>query len=237
MIEINLIPDVKLSLLKARKQRTLVTSIAVLVSLAAGGVVVLLAVYVFGAQSVLQLQADGAIKDEYQKLSQVKDLPQTLTVQSQLSEIDSLHSEKIISSRIFDVLSTVVPTGKNRVVINKLAMNSEDGTVTVDATAENGYEALEVFKKTLAQTKFEFKENGETRSVDLASSITDGERQSGEDVNGKRGLNFSISFTYAPELFSANAKNGRVVAPQKQNATDSATGVPSSLFGGKEGTQ
>lgn len=47
MIEINLIPDVKQELLKAQRTRSMVVSIAIISSIAAASVVVLLLVYIF----------------------------------------------------------------------------------------------------------------------------------------------------------------------------------------------
>jgi len=47
MIEVNLIPDVKLELLKARKVRTNVISLSILITIVTAGAVALLAFYVF----------------------------------------------------------------------------------------------------------------------------------------------------------------------------------------------
>ena len=67
----------------------------------------------------------------------------------------------------------------------------------------------------------------------ISSKIADGERRYGENGDGQRVLRFELSFVYADELFSPQSENGRIVAPDKQNATDSAKGVPTSLFTNK----
>lgn len=231
MIQINLIPDVKMELLKARRMRTMVTSISIIVAMAAGGVVALLAFYVFGVQTLLESSADGAIKDEFSKLSEVEDLPKTLTIQNQLDQLESLHSDKAKTSRLFDILTTTVPTGKNKVAISKLYLDREENTIDIEGSAPNGYEALEVFKKTIAQTTFEYAEGGEKKpAINIASEIADGDRNFGEDSEGNNVLRFSLSFSYPDELFSATSENGRIIAPNKQNVTDSVLGVPKSLF-------
>ena len=63
MIEINLVPDVKQELLRAQRARTGVISLAITVSVIAVGTVVLLAMWVFGVQTVRSLASDQAIKD------------------------------------------------------------------------------------------------------------------------------------------------------------------------------
>lgn len=231
MIEINLIPDVKLELLRTQRQRRNVISIAILVAMAAGAVVVLLAMYVFVVQAVAIGLADNAIKSESEKLQKVQDLSKTLTIQNQMEAIASLHSEKYISSRVFDIISTVVPTGDNSVSISRFQLDAAENTISIEGQASNGYAALEAFKKTIAKTTFEYVQDGVRQTgLHIASDITDGDQRYGESSDGKRVLRFSLSFTYPTELFAPTSEQGRIVAPNKQNATDSAVGVPKSLF-------
>ena len=231
MIEINLVPDVKLELLKARRQRKLVVSASILVAIVSVGVVALLAVYAFGAQTALEAIADNSIKDESGKLDDIKDLSKTLTIQHQLNELSSLQKDKKVSSRLFDIISVTVPSGENQVRISRLNMDTEANTIDIEAEAANGYEAMEVFKKTLAQTKFQFNLDGQAQKpINIAKTISEGERNYGEDADGKQILRFALSFTYPDELFDPSAQDGRVVAPNQQRATDSSQGVPESLF-------
>lgn len=231
MIEINLIPDVKLELLKARRQRRMIISAAILISIIAGAIVVLLTLYAFGVQTVADTLADNGIKDESQKLAKVKDLSKTLTIQNQLEQLSRSQSEKNVTSRLFDIISVTVPEGKNAVTIKRLAFKSEDSMIDIEAEATNGYEALEVFKKTIAQTTFQYNVDGKAQKpIKIATSIADGERRYSEDDQGRQVLRFSLSFTYPEEMFKPDSENGRIVGPNKQTATDSAQGVPTSLF-------
>jgi Tfp pilus assembly protein PilN len=233
MIEINLIPDVKLELLKARRQRKMIISGSILLSIAAGALVVLLCLYAFGVQTVAGALADNSIKDESTKLSKVQDLSKTLTIQNQLKQLSNSQSNKNITSRLFDIISATVPEGKNVIAIKKLAFNADDGTISIEGEASNGYEALEVYKKTVAQTTFQYDLDGKSQKpVKIAGNISDGDRSYGEDADGNRVLRFTISFKYAEELFMPTSQNGKVVGPDKQRATDSAQGVPTSLFSG-----
>ncbi len=231
MIEINLIPDVKLELLRTQRQRRNVISLSILVAIVAGALVALLAVYVFVVQTVAIGFTDNAIDTQYKDLQKVQDLSKTLTIQKQLEEVSSLHSEKRLSSRVFDIMSTVVPTGTNKVSLSNFELDAEKNTITIEGEAMNGYEALEVFKKTISKTTFEYVKNGKKQApLLIASDITDGDQRYGESNDGTRVLRFSLSFTYPAALFAPTSEQGRIIAPNKQNATDSAVGVPSSLF-------
>ena len=235
MIEINLIPDVKQELLKAQKVRSAVISIAIIVGIAAIGVVVVLALYVFGAQLLRDKLADDSITKQYNQLSSVEDLANTLTVQNQLTKLSAVHDDKNINSRVFDVLSTIIPAEPNAIAITKLSINSEEKTITIEAQAVNGYPALETFKKTVEATKVVYSVEGEDKptTVALASNVVEGDRSYGDDESGKKVLRFTMTFTYADELFARASKNAVIVGPTKTNATDSYIGVPKSLFTNK----
>ena len=230
MIEINLVPDVKQELLKAQRVRASVISVAILVGIVAVGIVVALAMWVFAVQTARDVIADNTIKGESQKLSKVEDVSNTLTIQNQLSKLTGMHDSKHIDSRIFDILTTINPSAPNNVAITKLTLESANSTIKIEAQAVNGYPALEVFKKTISATKFEYTKDNETKSVALAGSMNDSDRSYGEDASGAKVLRFTLSFTYPEELFSRTVQNAVIVAPDKKNVTDSFLGVPQSLF-------
>jgi len=230
MIEINLVPDVKQELIKAQNVRASVISIAILVGLAAIGVVVVLAIWVFAIQTARGVLSDNTIKNESQKLSSVQDISNTLTIQNQLSKLSEMHDNKSIDSRIFDILATINPSAPNNVAITNLSLDSSTNTIKVEAQAVNGYPALDVFKKTINATTFQFTQDGNKQSVALATAMSDTDRSYGEDASGAKVLRFTLSFTYPPQLFAKTAQNATIVAPERTNATDSFQGVPQSLF-------
>jgi len=140
----------------------MVISAAILTSIVAGAVVVLMALYAFGVQTVADTLATGSIDSESKKLSKVKDLSKTLTIQNQLEQLSRSQSDKNITSRLFDIISVTVPEGKNAVTIKRLAFKAEDSIIDIEAEATNGYEALEVFKKTIGQTTFQYRQGAKT---------------------------------------------------------------------------
>ena len=233
MIVITLVPEVKQELLRAQKVRNAVISLSVIVSIVAVGVVVLLAVWIFLVQGVRGFTLDKAIDDRSKKLASVEDIENTLTIQNQLTQLQKMHDDKKIDSRVFDLLQTVNPPAPNDVRVTSLKVDAGEKTVTLEAQAKGGYAALEVFKKTLAATSIKYVEDGKAQSVPLASTISDTDRSYGEDTNGAKVLRFTLAFTYPEELFANTVDNVTIQAPSKSNVTDSYLGVPQSLFTSK----
>ncbi|HEV7951882.1 MAG TPA: hypothetical protein VGO98_00710 [Candidatus Saccharimonadales bacterium] len=233
MIEINLVPDVKQELINAQRVRTNVISIAILVGLAAIGIVVVLAVWVFAVQTARGFVYDKTITEESQKLSQVPDLSNTLTIQNQLNKLSAMHNDKHINSRLFDVLAAINPQAPNTVTVSNVSLDSATKTIKIEAQAESAYPGLEVFKKTINAAKFEYAKDGEKQSVPLASEMSHSDLSYGDDVSGIRVLRFTVNFVYPDELFSQTVENPLVVLPSRTNVTDSFLGVPNSLFSPK----
>ncbi|RZJ39805.1 MAG: hypothetical protein EON86_13700, partial [Brevundimonas sp.] len=166
MIEINLIPDVKQELLKARRVRTYVISVAILVGIVSVAVVVLLALYLFGVQTVRSTLADGTINSKSKDLQQVEDLSNTLTVQNQLTKLSAMHEDKNIDSRFFSVLAAVNPATPNEVSISSAVVDSESKNIKLEGQAVNGFDAAEALKKTILGTTLSYTdESGEKKSI------------------------------------------------------------------------
>lgn len=231
MIEINLVPDVKQELITAQRIRATVITGAILVGLISIVIVALLAFYIFAIQGARGILADNAIKSGNDKLIANKDLTKTLTIQNQLTKIDSLNDNKKIDSRIFDMLNVIIPPAPNIVKISDLTINADTSLITINGQASNSFAAVEVFKKTIEGAKVRYIDNrGITQTETLASEISISNTSYGEDSSGFKVLRFTIVFGYAQELFSPVIKNVSVIVTKNGNVTDSYLGVPTSIF-------
>lgn len=237
MIELNLIPDVKQELIKAQRSRALVISAAVLLSIAAGAVVTLLALYVFGAQTIIINNQKNDITDKDQALHQIDGLEQTLTIQNQLETIVALHNDKGIYSRLFSVLEPIKPAAPNDIKISKVTLDSAEGTIQIEAQATGGYQAFETFKKTLAATTFTYNKDSKDPLVKADTTIEESGVSTAKNEAGADVLQFSVKFTYTPELFARESTNVKVKGPTLTNATDSFRGLPKDLFTSKATSQ
>ena len=233
MIEINLIPDVKREYLKTRAMRNAVVSMSILIGVVVVAVAIVLGLVVAG-QLVTQSIQDNTIKAEGAKLTAVEDIDKMVSIQQQLAAINGQHESKSINSRLFDVLAAINPPAPNNVTISNLRLNPEDKTISIEGSAANGYVALEVFKKTIINTKVQSKSDGEDAKMPLASGIVAGDTSFGENSDGQKGLRFSFKFTYPDELFMVSDSAVSVITPQGEiDVTDSKLGVPGSLFEAK----
>jgi Tfp pilus assembly protein PilN len=229
MIEINLIPDVKQELLKAERSRALVISGSILTCIIAGGIVVLLVIYIYGIQFGRGILADNAIKSGSAELAKVEDLSKMLTIQNQINKIDVINDTKEIDSRLFDVLSAVIPPAPNEVRISTVSVNKEESTITLEGQT-NAYDSMEVFKKTIDSSVIVYNEDGTEKQVKLASDISTADISYGEDSDGVKVLRFNLSFKYPPELLSATVPVITIKLSINGNVTDSYLGIPKSIF-------
>jgi Tfp pilus assembly protein PilN len=230
MIEINLVPDVKQELLKAQRVRSTVISFSIIIGIISLGAATALAVYAFPIQTLRNVVVDDSIKKGAAQLGAVSDLSKTLTIQNQLTKISSLHDSAPINSRIFDVLLAIIPPAPNTVQISTLTSDAATSTITIDGQAANSYAAVEVFKKTIESAVVKFKMDGNDEKVALATDIKTSNTSYGEDATGTKVLRFTLSFTYAPELFAVLSENATVSVTEQGNATDSYLGLPKSIF-------
>jgi len=230
MIEINLVPDVKQELIKARSVRAAVVSISIIASIAALAVVAILSIYVFGVQTLRNSVADDSIEKGSAQLASVEDLSKILTIQNQLTKINALNDAKPIDSRIFTMLQAVIPPAPNQVQISTATVDAETDTITLEGQALT-YPAVEAFKKTIGAAYVRYTDvDNKQQDAALASDISLTNVSFGEDSTGAKVLRFTISFTNADELFATSVKNPTIVLINGGNVTDSYLGIPKSIF-------
>ena len=229
MIEINLIPDVKQELIKAERVRSVVISTSIFAGIIALAVVGLLAAYVFGVQTVRSALDDDAIKKGGAQLASVEDLSKVLTIQNQLSKISELNSQKKIDSRVFDVLSAVIPPPPNDIQVSSLLIDAANSRISLEGQTPT-YDTLEVFKKTIDGAVITYKIDDEEQQTRLATQISTSDVSFGEDSTGAKVLRFTLSFVYPEELFSPSIPGVVVKLTNQGNVTDSYLGLPKSIF-------
>ncbi len=230
MIEINLVPDVKQELIRARRVRTVVVSVAIIVGVASIAVVVLLAFYLFAVQGVRSKLADDAIVARNADFTKVEDLDDTLTIQRQLAVISDLHAQKNIDSRFFDLLVAINPAAPNQVSFSLAKLDAEEQVIRLEGQAANGYIAADALKKTIERTTLEYRDGDKAVSAPLTKNVSMSELSYGEDATGKKVLRFSMTFEYDEAFFASTSDNATIIRPDRQNVTDSYQRLPESLF-------
>lgn len=230
MIEINLVPDVKQEFIHAQKMRNTVITFAIIISIAAVGVLAVLGL-LYGTQAMREQFARDEIKKQFASLRSIENLDDVLTIQNQMSKIASVHDKKTVDSRLFDILTAINPSAPNNVKIASVLLDPKENTLRIEGSAENGFAATETFRKTILNTKLEYKKSDALETIPLTEEVHIGETSYGENSDGSKVLRFSVSFAYPAGLFDNTWKLSRIVSPVGQiDVTDSRTRVPDSLF-------
>jgi Tfp pilus assembly protein PilN len=133
MIQLNLLPDVKLYYIKAQRQRRLVISISVLVT--AGAIALLLLLLsVNGLQKKHLSDLTKDINKENSQLQHKSNITKILTVQDQLQSLTPLHDAKPAAARLFDNLNQVTPAS---VSITTFNIDFTQQTATITGTSDS----------------------------------------------------------------------------------------------------
>lgn len=260
MIEINLLPDVKQEVIRARKNRNLVATWSTIVASVAATVVLLLIIVVFVAQPLLTYSQNLRIDSDFNRYKNYPGAVSLLTIQKQLNNLDDLHAKKAITSRVFVMITQVITNGKLKVNTSKIEVTPHDKRIIITAHSEAGHAELERLIKTLNETKIAYatnqdleklrvndqaKESGQAKAkddleyVDLlkdkASLLSDPSFQ--DSASEQRTLGFKIGLLLDDKFFLDSTKNILVQGVSYKDATDSYQSIPQSLLGGGKEAQ
>lgn len=240
MIQLNLLPDIKIQYQKARRTQAKVVSGAILVSIASVGAVVLAVMWVYGIQGLHRAQLEKGIEKKYAELSSIKDVDKYVTVQSQLQNISGLHAQKMIMSRTFDVMAKLNPKAPNNVRISTLNIDTATTTMMIDGQTDS-YTGLETFRDTLKNASLNYTTVGEGASNDMVTeplftpdTVTILTQGVGKTNEGKALVSFKISVQYNPKVFARDSDNVSISVPNKET-TQSKEDAPS-VFSQAEAT-
>lgn len=150
MVQFNLLPDVKLQYIKARRTKRLVTVISVVASAAALVVFLLMIVTVDVVQKKSLHDLNNDIGKYSKQLKSIPDLDKILTVQNQLNTLTGLHDQKVVSSRLFSYIGQVTPS---QATISNLGIDFAANTMTLSGEAPS-LDVVNGFTDTLKATTY-----------------------------------------------------------------------------------
>jgi len=231
MIELNLLPDVKLQYVHAQKSRMRAISIVSIGSIVAVGLVVLFAIYVYAVQPGRGYFIDKDIVKYNNELESITGLNDYLTIQQQLDALPELHAGKPIYSRIIGYLPILNPSPPNNMRVTQLRIDSDAGAeeLTIQGQAPS-YTAVTVFESTLKSALFNYMLDGEVQEpAILFSAVTVTDTSLGVDTNGNKIANFTVTLKVNENVFAFDTTNASISVPNK-DATKSAQNVPEEVF-------
>jgi hypothetical protein len=225
MIQLNLLPDLKKEFIRSQKNKSLVISSSILVTLGALGLSGLLFVYVTFAQQVQIGIVTQDIQNKSQELSQIKDINKYLTIQNQLSSVGMLHSSKGIYSRLFDFFSVLNPNPPNSINLTGAQLVTIDKSIMFNGTTSS-FESINIFVDTLKNAQLSYMAEGATAATKESMFEQVFVQNSGlGKSNEKQVVAFTVRAVYRESVFGASITDVKAEVPSI-TTTPSATQAP-----------
>lgn len=233
MIQINLIPEFKVAIIKARAVRFKVIAVSIAACIISISTVLVFVIYTYGVQALSENNISDQLKLEQTKIESVKDLTQLLTIQNQLSTIPKIHNSMSINSRIFEILTGIQKNTGNELVYSSVNVDSKNSTISLAGQVPS-YSSYEIFLKSIKNLQVQYKTsaNTESQTKPFANNLNIGQASYGINAFGNASLSFSIGFQYPIEIFAVNTTEIKIFNSLTGNLSDSYLGIPSSLFNG-----
>lgn len=161
--EINLVPDIKNEMIQALKLRNLIFFICIVIALSSV-VATLIFASIAGGQQAIVNGKNNTIDNLTSKITEYSDLSDFLTVKDQLGNLSEIGDNKKVFSRLFNVLSALIPTSGDKIEISELTidLSTNPTTITFDAQADAltapyiDYNVLDSFKKSMPYLRYDY---------------------------------------------------------------------------------
>lgn len=229
-IEFNLLPDVKMAYVKAAKVKKLVVSISMLVTAVCFGLLVIMLFLADVVQKSQLKSADKAIASATTQLKAIPNVDRIVTVQNQLEQLTTLHSGKHLSSRLFAYLPELTPI---KAGISKIKLDFAANTMEISGTADT-QQTVNQFIDTLKFTTYKIGDTDSTKAFPSVQETSFTFNSSGQSSGGNSGVDYSITSTFDPALFtvSTTGQNPILEVPSKTTTRSTLDDPANPLFNG-----
>jgi hypothetical protein len=200
MIQLNLLPDVKLEYIKAQRLRRLVLTVSVLVTaVAIVLLVLLLSVDVLQKKHLGDLNRN--IASESSKLQGEPQINKILTVQNQLESLTALHAGKPAASRLFDYLNEVTPA---QVSINNFSIDFTKQTSIITGTTD-ALSSINKYVDTLKYTTYSGG-NKSGNSPAFSNVVLSSFSLNSNSKDSSQAANYTVTLSYDKNIFDITQK-------------------------------
>lgn len=237
MIQLNLLPDLKKNFIKTQKNKGVVISMSILVTLVAIGLSILLFIYVTFVQQLQISVITQDIDKKSKELAAVPDVNKYLSIQNQLASLGQLHDSKGEYSRLFTFFNVVNPGPPNNINLTSSQLLLSDQSVMFNGTTAS-FEALNVFVDTLKNAQVSYKIGGEGDLIRESMFLQVFVQNSGlGKLNNKTVVAFTVRAIYREAAFDARNTDVTAEVPNITTTSSSTQApVPLELFK-SEGSQ
>jgi Tfp pilus assembly protein PilN len=224
MIQLNLLPDVKMLYIKAQRQRRVVMSVSFIVT-AAALALLLLMLSINGLQKKHMNDLTKDIKSEDQQLQKKPDIGRVLTVQAQLQSLTGLHDGKPAASQLFDYLNQVTPAS---VSINTFNIDFTQFTMSITGTSDS-LANVNQYVDTLKKSTFTTSDN-KTAQPAFSNVVLSSFGLNSAAKDSSQAANYTINLSYDKTIFDITQK---VTLSVPTVTTRAQIAQPSNLFEAK----
>lgn len=228
MIQLNLLPDVKLEYIKAQRMRKLITSSAILVTVISVGLLVIMLGLGF-AQKARIANVDKSIAKNSRALKAKPEIDKVLTVQNQLDKLTELHSSKPAAANLFNYLNQVTPTS---VSINNLHVDFVEHKMTITGSSD-ALSSVNKYIDTLKFTKYTTDQTSDEVAAFKNVVLTSFGLSSSSGASKGEAATYTIDLEYDENIFDITQKVELKVP--KQTTTRSSVSAPSDIFQASQG--
>lgn len=218
MITLNLLPDIKNDYLKAKRSRDRVVAWSIVVGGSFAGIVVV-ALLIVGIQWFIVDGTRNTIEDLSNRLQNSEDITTVLTVQGQLQKLPGLHQDKPRATRLFSYLTTLTP---NNTRLGSVEIDYENNEVEIRGSTQT-IRDLNILVDTFKAAEYrtgpfvdpeddeEFESLATLLEEDFSRIDPDAEFMAAFSrvvsslsiQSGGEGVNFTLQFSFSPNLFDA----------------------------------
>lgn len=200
MIQLNLLPDVKLEYIKAERQQRLVMSASIIVTVASIGLLLLLlSVSALQKKHLNDLSRD--ITSESSKLQNEPQINKILTVQNQLGSLTALHDKEPAASRVLEYLNETTPANAS---ITDFTIDLTQSKETITGTSAS-LAAVNQYVDNLKNTSYTTDANSTPAPAFSNVVLTNFSLNTGSQNPGQA-ANYTIDLSYDPTIFDITKK-------------------------------
>lgn len=221
MIQLNLLPDVKLQYIKAQQARRLIFSVSFLVSAASVGLLIIALLY-DGLQHRNLTNLNKDIKNESSTLQNEPQINKILTVQNQLNSLTQLHTSKPAAASLFTYLNEVTPV---QVAIGTLNADFNANTLSISGTSDN-LKDINTFVDTIKYSKYSIAGTSGTVTA-FSNVVLTSFGLNNQSPNPAQAASYTINLSFDPTIFNVS-KTVNLIVPNIVT-TRSELALPSDL--------
>lgn len=190
MIQLNLLPDVKLEFVKTQQVKNRVVSISIIASVVALAFLAFMLVTVNYLQKQSIKNLDKDVSKYSTQLKGIDDLSNILTIQNQLNTISGLHDDKAVATRLFGFINQLTPSQASLSQINVDFVNH---TIVFSGEAPS-LDVVNLYTDTLKATTFD--SNGDTKKAFSGVVLASFGRDSSK-------VSYTINFSFDELIFDS----------------------------------